>query len=810
LERAECERRPLAVCLAMDAPASARDRAEVLRREIEHHNDRYYVLDDPEIPDAEYDRLLRELQDLEARYPGLITPDSPTQRVGAAPLASFAEVEHRLPMLSLSNALDEQELRDFDRRVREGLGTEQVRYSAEPKLDGLAISLCYEDGVLVQAATRGDGYRGEDVTAQVRTIQSVPLRLRDAQSARSWPALLEVRGEVFLTYERFAAINARAQAQGGKPFANPRNAAAGSLRQLDPRITASRGLSLYCYGLGAVEGAPWSESHSESLERIAEWGLPVSPEQQVVDGVDGCLGYYTAMAERRERLAYAIDGVVFKVDRRADQERLGFVARAPRWAIAYKFPAQEELTTVEAVEFQVGRTGALTPVARLTPVSIAGATVSNATLHNIDEVRRKDVRIGDTVYVRRAGDVIPEVVRVLAERRPNGATEVELPAHCPVCGSDVLRADGEAVARCTGGLFCPAQRKEAIKHFSSRRAMDIEGLGDKLVEQLVDQGLVSDPADLYRLTKEQLSGLERMGEKSAGNLLAALDKSRRTTLARFIYALGIREVGEATARALAEHFRELDVLMEAPRSALLPVPGIKGLGPKTAEALLRDLADHSDEGRSELGPMEPGPGEPGPGQGSNEGLAAGSADANPVDALAGWLMSRSLRGLQPEVARRIAERFRSLEALRQAEVTDLIGSKTGPIEGVGPVVAAHIQAFFSQAHNREVIAKLRSAAIGAIRWEVPVPLEPATTDADAQPHRQPLRGKTIVITGTLGRPRDEIKARLEALGAKVTSSLSGKTDLLIAGADPGSKLSRAEDLGVEIIQGDRLAELLRD
>ncbi len=517
----------------MTVPTSDQDRAAALRRELDHHNVRYYVLDDPEIPDAEYDRLLRELQALEARYPELVTPDSPTQRVGAAPLQSFAEVEHRLPMLSLSNALDEQELREFDRRVREGLGLgldgDQVRYSAEPKLDGLAISLLYADGVLVQAATRGDGYRGEDVTAQVRTIQSVPLRLRASDGNLQWPALLEVRGEVFLTYERFAAINARAQREGGKVFANPRNAAAGSLRQLDSRVTASRGLSMFCYGLGAVEGAPWSDSHSDSLARIAGWGLPVSPEQRLVDGLDGCIAYHAEMAERRERLAYAIDGVVFKVDQRADQERLGFVSRAPRWAIAYKFPAQEELTTVEAVEFQVGRTGALTPVARLAPVNVAGVIVSNATLHNIDEVHRKDVRVGDTVYVRRAGDVIPEVVRVLPERRLAGAVSVQLPRHCPVCGSDVLRAEGEAVARCTGGLFCAAQRKEAIKHFASRRAMDIEGLGDKLVDQLVERGLVKDPADLYCLSQEQLSELERMGERSAANLLAALDKSRHTT-----------------------------------------------------------------------------------------------------------------------------------------------------------------------------------------------------------------------------------------------------------------------------------------
>ncbi|MBK5930500.1 NAD-dependent DNA ligase LigA [Halochromatium salexigens] len=695
----------------MSAPAPEREQAEHLRRALEHHNHRYYVLDDPEIPDAEYDRLLRELQALEARYPELVTPDSPTQRVGAEPLASFAEVEHRLPMLSLSNALDEHELREFDRRVREGLGTDQVRYSAEPKLDGLAISLCYEDGVLVQAATRGDGHRGEEVTAQVRTIQSVPLRLRELEREDRWPALLEVRGEVFLTYERFAAINARAQREGGKVFANPRNAAAGSLRQLDPRVTAARGLSLFCYGLGAIGGAPWSESHSDSLARIARWGLPVSPEQRSVEGIEGCIAYLTAIGERRERLAYAIDGVVYKVDafaqqrvltEQAEKRRKGAENRNPAWAIAYKFPAQEELTTVEAVAFQVGRTGALTPVARLAPVSIAGAMVANATLHNMDEIQRKDVRVGDTVYVRRAGDVIPEVVRVLPERRPSDTVPVRLPAHCPVCGSDVLRVEGEAVARCTGGLFCAAQRKEAIKHFASRRAMDIEGLGDKLVEQLVDRGLVADPADLYGLTLEQLSGLERMGEKSAANLLAVLDQSRHTTLARFIHALGIREVGETTARALAEHFRDLDALIEAPEAALLL------------------------------------------------------------------------------------------------------------IEGIGPVVAAQIQAFFAQPHNREVIAKLRAPALGAITWERPVEPEDAREGGAAGAvTSHPLAGKTVVITGTLDRPRDAIKAQLEALGAKVTTSLSKKTDWLIAGAEPGDKkLIKAKELGVEIIGGERLADLM--
>jgi DNA ligase (NAD+) len=767
----------------MSVLAADRDRAEVLRRDLEHHNYRYYVLDDPEVPDAEYDRLLRELQALEARYPELQTPDSPTQRVGAAPLDRFAEVEHRLPMLSLANALSESEMREFDRRVREALGVERVRYSAEPKLDGLAISLVYEHGILTQAATRGDGYRGEDVTAQVRTIQVVPLRLR-AQGQDAWPALLEVRGEVFLTYERFQAINEQARNDGAKLFANPRNAAAGSLRQLDPAVTAQRGLTMLCYGLGAVEGADWSDSHSESLRRIAGWGLPVSSEQKVVDGVEACLAYHADIGARREHLDYAIDGVVFKVDRRSDQERLGFVSRAPRWAIAFKFPAEEELTRVEAVEFQVGRTGALTPVARLRPVSIAGVTVSNATLHNLDEIQRKDVRVGDTVYVRRAGDVIPEVVRVLPERRPANATPVTLPAHCPVCGSDVLRAESEAVARCTGGLFCAAQRKASIKHFASRRAMDIEGLGDKLIEQLVDAGLVQDPADLYRLSLEQLAGLERMGEKSAQNLLSALDSSRHTTLARFIYALGIREVGETTARALAEHFRDLDALIDASRDQLLPPPGIRGLGPATAEAIVGYLAAHPDEAPDEL-------------------TATGSA----AETVSQWLQTRGIRGLRAEVADAVAERFEGIDALRRASAAELAAPRATPIAGVGPVVAAHIRAFFAQSHNQEVIQRLRSPEIGSITWPPPEPSAGAARAPDVGEAGR-WAGRTVVITGTLPLPRDELKSRLERHGAKVTGSVSRNTDILIAGHDAGSKLARARALGVEVLGEGELGDLL--
>jgi len=550
---------------------ATRARAQALREQIEHHNYQYYVLDQPEIPDAEYDRLFRELQGLEARYPELISPESPTRRIGGAPLEAFEEVEHRIPMLSLDNALSPEAMVEFDRRVRERLKRDSdMTYAAEPKLDGLAISLRYEQGRLVQAATRGDGRRGENVTQNVRTIAAVPLHLRGTD----WPPLLEVRGEIFMPKKGFAALNERQRARGEKTFANPRNAAAGSLRQLDPKITAQRPLSMFCYGLGEVEGHAMSDSHSGSMALLKGWGLPISPELRVVTGVAACSAYYEDIGARRARLAYDIDGVVFKVDSVADQQALGFVSRAPRWAIAQKFPAEEELTQVEAVEFQVGRTGAVTPVARLTPVFVGGVTVSNATLHNMDEIERKDVRVGDTVFVRRAGDVIPEVVRVLPERRPKGARAVKLPAHCPVCGSDIERVEGEAVARCSGGLYCAAQRKEAVKHFASRRAMDIEGLGDKLIEQLIDQQLIRDPSDLFSLSVDTLAGLERMGDKSARNLIEALDKARRTTLPRFLYALGIREVGEATAQALAREFGSLEAIRTADEEALQQTPDV--------------------------------------------------------------------------------------------------------------------------------------------------------------------------------------------------------------------------------------------
>ncbi|MCH8221629.1 MAG: NAD-dependent DNA ligase LigA [Proteobacteria bacterium] len=557
----------------MTAPKQTAAHVEELRQQIRHHNHLYYVLDDPQLSDARYDRLLRELGKLEAKYPDLITEDSPTQRVGAKPVKAFNQVHHRLPMLSLDNAFDEDELRNFDRRLRDRLkldDSEEVEYAAEPKLDGLAVSILYEDGSLVRGATRGDGRTGEDVTHNIKTIHAIPLRLTGSDH----PPLLEVRGEVIMPRAGFDALNARARGKGEKEFVNPRNAAAGSLRQLDPGITAQRPLDIYFYGIGEISAGHAAPTHAMAMQLLRQWGLKVSPESALLSGVEQCLAYYAAIFGKRGSLPYDIDGVVFKVNRFDYQETLGFVARAPRWAIAQKFPAEEETTIVKDVEFQVGRTGALTPVARLDPVFVGGVTVSNATLHNMDELQRKDVRIGDTVVVRRAGDVIPEIVSVIKKKRPGKSRKVRLPAKCPVCGADVERPENEAVARCSGGLYCPAQRKEAIKHFASRRAMDVDGVGDKIVDQLVETGIVKTPADLYRLSLENLSALDRMAEKSAGNILEALEKSKQTSLARFLFALGIREVGEATALSLSAYFTDLDELMAADEEALMAVQDV--------------------------------------------------------------------------------------------------------------------------------------------------------------------------------------------------------------------------------------------
>ncbi|MDH5571132.1 MAG: NAD-dependent DNA ligase LigA, partial [Gammaproteobacteria bacterium] len=563
---------------------NVKQQIDKLRDSINYHNYRYYVLDDPEITDSEYDRLLRELEALEKNHPELITPDSPTQRVGAVPLSAFAEVKHSVPMLSLGNAFNDQEVIDFDRRAREKLKTKhEIEYAVEPKLDGLAISLRYENGVLVRAATRGDGMTGEDVTQNVRTIETIPLKL----IGKNYPAVLEVRGEVIMSKAGFEQLNERQRLNNEKLFANPRNAAAGSLRQLDSKITATRPLSFYSYGVGEVSGEELADKHSLIMNRLQQWGIRLNPENRVVKGTKGCLDYYQQIQDRRAQLPYEIDGVVFKVNSIAEQKTLGFVSRAPRWAIAHKFPAQEEMTILEDIDIQVGRTGALTPVARLKPVFVGGVTVSNATLHNQDEIERLDVRKGDTVIVRRAGDVIPQVVSVVLSMRQGKPHKFKMPTTCPVCGSAVERMEGEAVTFCTGGLYCEAQRKEMIKHFASRKALDIEGLGDKLVEQLVDEGLIHNVADLFKLDLGEVAALERMAEKSAQNLLDALKKSKATTLPRFIYSLGIHNVGEATARTLAMHYGTLEKLMQADSDSLQQVADV---GPIVAQSILTFFA----------------------------------------------------------------------------------------------------------------------------------------------------------------------------------------------------------------------------
>ncbi len=566
------------------APAAVRKRAAELREQLEHHNYRYYVLDQPEISDAQYDKLLRELQQIESDHPELITPDSPTQRIGAAPSAAFGKVTHNVAMTSIDNAFDEEEAREWDQRVRRGLDAEgEVQYTAEPKFDGASVSLRYENGLLIGAGTRGDGITGEDITPNIRTIKSVPLKLRGT----GWPKVLEVRGEVVIPVRDFKRLNEEQLQKGGKVFANPRNAAAGSLRMLDPRVSASRPLAFFPWGLGEIS-APVAGRYSQVIARLRDWGFRVTEFFTVRKGIDECLEYYEKILAQRAQLPFEIDGVVYKVDDFAARTALGFTARAPRWAIAHKLPAQEETTIVEDIMPSVGRTGVITPIAVLKPVQVSGVTVTHATLHNQDEVDRKDVRIGDTVIVRRAGDVIPEVVAVVAGKRPDGAAKWHMPPRCPVCGSHVVREEGEAAHRCMGGLVCAAQRMGALLHFASRRAMDIEGLGDKLVEQLVSRELVKNPADLYQLTLEQLTELERMGEKSAQNLLEQLGKSKRTTLARFLHALGIPQVGEATAELLAEHFRSLDAVLAASREQLESVPNI---GPSMAEDIHEFLAE---------------------------------------------------------------------------------------------------------------------------------------------------------------------------------------------------------------------------
>jgi DNA ligase (NAD+) len=684
------------------APASARKRAAGLREQLKDHDYRYYVLDAPTISDAEYDRRFRELQDLEAQYPELVTPDSPTQRVGGAPRPDFKPVRHRSPMLSLRKCNDEDDLRDFDRRVREGLGRETIEYTAEPKVDGLAVSLTYADGVLVRGATRGDGETGEEITENLKTIRSVPLRLRDGGKV---PKLVEVRGEVYLPWAGFRKMVKDAQERGEKPPVNPRNAAAGSVRQLDSRITASRPLAFYAYGAYGEGWHPPARG-SEVLEQLRTWGFPVSDLVETVRTVAGCLKYFEALGRKRPKLGFDIDGVVFKLDSLAGREELGAVSREPRWACAYKFAAEEAETVVQNIEFQVSRTGALNPVARLKPVFVGGATVSNATLHNMDEVERKDVRIGDVAVIRRAGDVIPELVRVLPSRRPRDAHQVAIPRKCPICGGKVEREEGEINPRCTNGLSCRAQLHGALMHFVSRRAMDIDGLGDKLLGQLIEQDLVRNPADIYRLDAATLAALERMGEKSAQNLVDAIDASRATTFGRFLYALGMPDVGEATARELARHFGALDALLEAAQ----------------ADAPTAHAAKEKD-------------------------------------------------------------RCPQLRA----------------VPDVGPVVAGHICHFLTEPGNLEVIGRLVAPPPkgAGVQWEV------AKKVASG-----PLLGKTFVLTGTLpGMSRDEATAFVEAHGGKVSGSVSKNTDYVVAGAEAGSKLAKAEKLGVAVIDLDGLRQL---
>ena len=674
----------------MVVPGAAAARAAFLRGELARHNHAYYVLDAPTLPDVEYDQLFRELQALEAQFPSLITADSPTQRVGGKPLPEFAPVRHRVPMLSIRTETDTEAsgAYAFDTRVRKELGLGEqdaaVEYAAELKFDGLAINLRYENGILTQAATRGDGETGEDVTQNIRTVRSVPLRLQGAA-----PAVLEVRGEIFMSRRDFERFNAQQRHLGKATLVNPRNGAAGSIRQLDPAIAAQRPLSFFAYGLGETDGWSLPATHSALLDALAEFGLPVCAQRAVVAGAAGLQAFHERICAMRDSLPFGIDGVVYKVNALALQRQLGFVTREPRWAVAHKFPAEEALTTVEAIEVQVGRTGAITPVARLVPVFVGGVTVTNATLHNEDEVRRKDVHIGDTVIVRRAGDVIPEVVAVVLDKRPLMAPEFIMPKACPVCGSAIERPADEAIARCSGGLFCPAQRKQALFHFAARRALDIEGLGEKLIEQLVDCGKVATPADIYGLDLDALAGLDRMAEKSAGNLLDAIEHSKATTLARFIYALGIRNVGETTAKDLARHFGALERVMAADQAALEQV------------------------------------------------------------------------------------------------------------HDVGPIVSASIVRFFGEHHNIEVIEKLRAAGV---LWPEGEPA-PAVDS--------PIAGKTFVLTGTLpSLTRDEAKELIEAHGGKVTGSVSKKTDYVVAGAEAGSKLEKARELGVTILDQAQLQELL--
>ncbi|MFU6378791.1 NAD-dependent DNA ligase LigA [Metapseudomonas otitidis] len=782
-----------------DTSGNAAQRIQALRAELDEHNYRYYVLDEPSVPDAEYDRLFRELQALEAEHPELVTPDSPTQRVGGEALSAFGEVRHEVPMLSLGNAFEEEDLLAFDRSVQSGLGLSggdlfgggaAVEYSCEPKLDGLAVSLLYRNGVLERGATRGDGTTGEDISANVRTIRNVPLKLK----GEGWPQVLEVRGEVYMPKAGFEELNARQAESGGKTFANPRNAAAGSLRQLDPKITASRPLEFCCYGIGQVS-AELAPTQVGMLERLKGWGIPISRELRLAKGVEACLDYYRDIGQRRMALPYDIDGVVFKVNTLEDQQQLGFRARTPHWAIAHKFPAQEELTELLDVEFQVGRTGAVTPVARLKPVKVAGVTVANATLHNMDEVARLGLMIGDTVIIRRAGDVIPQVMQVVAERRPADARPVHVPEQCPVCGSAVertqlvKRAKGKAttsegsVYRCVGRLACGAQLKQAIIHFASRRAMDIDGLGDKIVEQLVDTGLVASPADLYTLTYEQVVELEGFADLSTRNLLAAIQDSAKPTLARFIFALGIPDVGEETAKLLARALGSLKRLEQALPEVLTYLPDV---GLEVASEIHNFFGD--DHNRQVIADL----------------LARGvvlqdegevSAEFTACASLGGFLDKLNIPGIATTGAEKLAARFGSLQGVIQADWLDL-----RQVERLNEKAARSLRDFFDEPANREHALRIEAQLLEfGMHWSC----ERKVVEG------LPLAGQTWVLTGTLeAMSRDQAKDKLEALGAKVAGSVSTRTHCVVAGPGAGSKLAKATELGLRVLDEEQfLAEL---
>lgn len=777
----------------------AAQRISELRNELDAHNYRYYVLDEPSVPDAEYDRLFRELQALEAEHPELVTPESPTQRVGGEALSAFGEVRHEVPMLSLGNAFEEDDLRAFDRSVQNGLGVSggdlfgdgaEIEYSCEPKLDGLAVSLRYENGQLVRGATRGDGSTGEDITSNVRTIRNVPLKLQ----GEGWPQVLEVRGEVFMPKSGFEELNARQAEIGGKTFANPRNAAAGSLRQLDPKITASRPLEFCCYGVGQVSGE-LPGTQVAMLQQLKAWGVPISRELKLAKGVEACLDYYRDIGQRRMSLAYDIDGVVFKVNNIEDQQQLGFRARTPHWAIAHKFPAQEELTELLDVEFQVGRTGAVTPVARLHPVKVAGVMVANATLHNMDEVARLGVMIGDTVIIRRAGDVIPQVMAVVPERRPENARPVQIPEQCPVCGSAVertqlvKRSKGKeslsegSVYRCVGRLSCQAQLKQAIIHFVSRRAMDIEGLGDKTIEQLVDEKLIGSPADLYKLTFEQIIGLEGFAEVSSNKLLKAIEDSKRPALARFIYALGIPDVGEETAKVLARSLASLERVRQALPQVLTYLPDI---GLEVAHEIHSFFEDeHNQQVISAL-----------LGECGLELREEGelSAEFSAIATLGGMLDKLNIPTVGPGAAQKLAERFGSLEGVLGGDWLDMR-------QALPEKQAKAVREFFDSVENAQLARAIEQQLRDfGMHWESEKKVAEGL----------PLASQTWVLTGTLEvMSRDVAKGKLESLGAKVAGSVSAKTHCVVAGPGAGSKLAKASELGVKVLDEAQFLDQLK-